>query len=132
MNDAAAVLETAPGDNATAAFDVEKVRADFPILHREIHGKPLAYLDNAASSQKPRQVMEAMNEAYETYYSNVHRGLHKLSQRSTEAFEAGREKAASYLNAKIEIKRREREAAEAAAALATAEAGAAGDPSKSL
>ena len=99
MNDAAAVLETAPGDNATAAFDVEKVRADFPILHREIHGKPLAYLDNAASSQKPRQVMEAMNEAYETYYSNVHRGLHKLSQRSTEAFEAGREKAASYLNA---------------------------------
>ena len=99
MKDAAAVLETAPGDNSTAAFDVEKVRADFPILHREIHGKPLAYLDNAASSQKPRQVMEAMNEAYETYYSNVHRGLHKLSQRSTEAFEAGREKAASYLNA---------------------------------
>ena len=99
MKDAAAVLETAPGDNSTAAFDVEKVRADFPILHREIHGKPLAYLDNAASSQKPRQVMEAMNEAYETYYSNVHRGVHSLSQRSTEAFEAGREKAASYLNA---------------------------------
>lgn len=99
MKDAAAVLETAPGDNSTAAFDVETVRADFPILHREIHGKPLAYLDNAASSQKPRQVMEAMNEAYETYYSNVHRGVHSLSQRSTEAFEAGREKAASYLNA---------------------------------
>lgn len=99
MKDAAAVLETAPGDNSTAAFDVETVRADFPILHREIHGKPLAYLDNAASSQKPRQVMEAINEAYETYYSNVHRGVHSLSQRSTEAFEAGREKAASYLNA---------------------------------
>lgn len=99
MKDAAAVLETAPGDNSTAAFDVETVRADFPILHREIHGKPLAYLDNAASSQKPRQVMEAMNEAYETYYSNVHRGVHSLSQRSTEAFEAGRDKAASYLNA---------------------------------
>lgn len=99
MSDAAAVLEPSPGDNSTAAFDVERVRADFPILRQEIYGKPLVYLDNAASAQKPRQVLDAMNEAYETYYSNVHRGVHYLSQRSTEAFEAGRDKAARYLNA---------------------------------
>ncbi|MGF1609461.1 MAG: cysteine desulfurase [Kiloniellales bacterium] len=92
-------LEAIAGDNSTAAFDVERVRADFPILGQEVYGRPLIYLDNAASAQKPRQVIEAMTAAYETYYANVHRGVHHMSQRSTEAFEAGREKLAAYMNA---------------------------------
>ena len=91
--------DIAPGDNSTAAFDVERVRADFPILGETVYGKPFVYLDNAASAQKPRQVIEAMSEAYERYYSNVHRGVHHMSQRSTEVFEAGREKLAAHLNA---------------------------------
>ena len=91
--------DIAPGDNSTAAFDVERVRADFPILGETVYGKPFVYFDNAASAQKPRQVIEAMTEAYERYYSNVHRGVHHMSQRSTEAFEAGREKLAAHLNA---------------------------------
>lgn len=91
--------DIAPGDNSTAAFDVERVRADFPILGETVYGKPLVYFDNAASAQKPRQVIEAMSEAYERYYSNVHRGVHHMSQHSTEAFEAGREKLAAHLNA---------------------------------
>ena len=90
---------TSPGDNSTAAFDVARVRADFPILGETVYGKPFVYFDNAASAQKPRQVIEAMTEAYERYYSNVHRGVHHMSQRSTEAFEAGREKLAAHLNA---------------------------------
>jgi cysteine desulfurase/selenocysteine lyase len=89
----------APGDNSTAAYDVAKIRADFPILGQKVYGKPLVYLDNGASAQKPRQVIDAMSEAYETYYSNVHRGVHWTSQRSTEAFEGGRAKVAAFLNA---------------------------------
>lgn len=92
-------VNLAPGDNSTLAFDLERVRADFPILRQKIYGKPLIYLDNAASLQKPRQVLEAMNRAYETYYSNVHRGVHYMSQHATEAFEAGREKLATFINA---------------------------------
>jgi cysteine desulfurase/selenocysteine lyase len=87
------------GDNSTAAFDLERIRADFPILKQKVYGKPLVYLDNGASAQKPRQVIDAMTEAYENYYSNVHRGVHWTSQRSTDAFEAGREKTAAFLNA---------------------------------
>ena len=89
----------APGDDATGAYDLEKIRADFPILEQLVYGKPLVYLDNGASAQKPRQVIDAMSEAYETYYSNVHRGVHWTSQHSTEAFEAGRGKIAAFLNA---------------------------------
>jgi cysteine desulfurase/selenocysteine lyase len=89
----------APGDNSTAAYDLAKIRADFPILKQRVYGKPLVYLDNGASAQKPRQVIDAMSEAYETYYSNVHRGVHWTSQRSTEAFEGGRSKVAKFLNA---------------------------------
>ncbi len=92
-------VNPAPGDNSTLAFDLDRVRADFPILQQKIYGKPLIYLDNAASLQKPRQVLEAMNQAYETYYSNVHRGVHYMSQHATEAFEAGREKLAAFINA---------------------------------
>ncbi|MCZ4281950.1 cysteine desulfurase [Kiloniella laminariae] len=87
------------GDNSLLAFDVEKVREDFPILKREIYGRPLVYLDSAASAQKPRQVLDRMQEAYETYYSNVHRGVHSLSQTCTEAFESGRNAAARFINA---------------------------------
>ncbi len=94
--------ENAPGDNSTAAYDLEKIRADFPILAQLVYAKPLVYLDNGASAQKPRQVIDAMNEAYETYYSNVHRGVHWTSQRSTEAFEASRGKMAAFLNAPSE------------------------------
>ncbi|MFD2207247.1 cysteine desulfurase [Kiloniella antarctica] len=87
------------GDNSLQAFDVDLIRKDFPILQREIYGRPLVYLDSAASAQKPRQVLDRMNEAYETYYSNVHRGVHSLSQTCTEAFESGRTAAARYINA---------------------------------
>ena len=92
-------LETAPGDNSTAAYDVEKIRSDFPILSREVYGKPLVYLDNGASAQKPRQVIDAMKDVFESYYSNVHRGVHWTSQRSTEAVEVGRKKVSQFLNA---------------------------------
>ncbi len=85
MNGKASAAEIAPGDNSTAAFDIEKIRADFPILKQTVYGKPLVYLDNGASAQKPRQVIDAMNDIFENYYSNVHRGVHWTSQRSTEA-----------------------------------------------
>jgi len=80
-------------------YDVEAIRADFPILGRQVHGKPLVYLDNGASAQKPRQVIEAITGTYENQYSNVHRGLHYLSNATTEAYEAAREKVRSFLNA---------------------------------
>ncbi len=98
-NVAETAAERAPGDNSTAAYDIEKIRADFPILSREVYGKPLVYLDNGASAQKPRQVIDAMKDVFESYYSNVHRGVHWTSQRSTEAFEAGRKAVAKFLNA---------------------------------
>ena len=103
MNEQSSVVDiaplTAPGDNSTAAFDVERIRADFPILSQTVYGKPLVYLDNGASAQKPRQVIAAMSDLFETCYSNVHRGVHWTSQKSTEAFETGRQKVAAFLNA---------------------------------
>ena len=81
-------------------LDLAKVRADFPILGRTIHGKPLTYLDNAASAQKPRQVIDAMRQAYESEYSNVHRGLHTLSSLATQNFENARETVRRFLNAR--------------------------------
>ena len=99
MSEASELMDIPAGDNSILAFDVEAVRADFPILRQEVFGRPLVYLDNAASAQKPRQVLDAMREAYETYYANVHRGLHRLSQLSTDGFEAGREKVARFINA---------------------------------
>lgn len=81
-------------------FDLDAIRADFPILHQEVNGKPLAYLDNAASSQKPKQVIEAIEHYYERDHSNVHRGIHTLSQRATDLYENGREKVRALLNAK--------------------------------
>ncbi|WP_020185242.1 cysteine desulfurase [Methylopila sp. 73B] len=81
------------------SYDVERLRADFPALALTVHGKPLAYLDNGASAQKPVQVLDRMRRAYETEYSNVHRGLHYLANAATEAFEGGRESVRAFLNA---------------------------------
>ena len=80
-------------------FDVERIRADFPILAREVYGKPLVYLDNAASAQKPRAVLDRLTEAYTAEYANVHRGLHYLANAATEAYEGARAKVAGFLNA---------------------------------
>ncbi len=82
-----------------APYDVEAVRADFPILSERPYGKPLVYLDNAASAQKPRAVIERMTHAYEHEYANVHRGLHYLANAATEAYEAARESVRRFLNA---------------------------------
>src|SRR5690349_4198992 len=81
------------------SFDVESARADFPILSREVNGKPLIYLDSAASAQKPRAVIEAMTRAMEGSYANVHRGLHTLANETTEAYEGARETVRAFLNA---------------------------------
>lgn len=83
----------------TAPYDVMKVREDFPILATRPYGKPLAYLDNAASAQKPRQVIDRVSHAYEHEYANVHRGLHYLANAATDAYESAREKVRAYLNA---------------------------------
>ena len=80
-------------------FNVETIRQDFPILTQMIRGKPLVFLDSAASAQKPRAVIEAMRNAMETQYANIHRGLHWMSERTTEAYEAARDAAAGLMNA---------------------------------
>ncbi|UXS96538.1 cysteine desulfurase [Agrobacterium tumefaciens] len=82
-----------------ATYDVEAVRKDFPILSREVYGKPLVYLDNGASAQKPQVVIDAVSHAYSNEYANVHRGLHFLSNAATDAYEAAREKVRRFLNA---------------------------------
>jgi cysteine desulfurase/selenocysteine lyase len=83
-----------------AGFDVDKVREDFPVLKQRIHGKPLVYLDNAATAQKPLAVIEAVRKFYEVDCANIHRGVHELSQRSTAAYEETRIKAKRFLNAR--------------------------------
>ncbi|HYD49771.1 MAG TPA: cysteine desulfurase [Terriglobales bacterium] len=80
-------------------FDVERIRRDFPILHRQVHGHPLVYLDNAASAQKPKAVIDAMARFDAESYSNVHRGVHFLSETATSAFEAARQRIRSFINA---------------------------------
>ncbi|MFN6985309.1 MAG: aminotransferase class V-fold PLP-dependent enzyme, partial [Rhizobium oryzihabitans] len=82
-----------------APYDIEAVRKDFPILSREVYGKPLVYLDNGASAQKPQVVIDAVSHAYANEYANVHRGLHFLSNAATDAYEAAREKVRRFLNA---------------------------------
>jgi cysteine desulfurase/selenocysteine lyase len=84
---------------AQAKLDARRLRGDFPILEQEIHGKPLAYLDSAVSAQKPRQVLDAIRNFYETSYGNVHRGVYTLSERATEAYEGARQKVATFVNA---------------------------------
>ena len=83
-------------------YDVEAVRADFPILSREVNGKPLVYLDNGASAQKPQVVIDAISKAYSEEYANVHRGLHFLSNLATDNYESVRAKIAGFLNARSE------------------------------
>jgi cysteine desulfurase/selenocysteine lyase len=82
------------------SLDWKKYRADFPILDQKVHGQPLIYFDNAATSQKPRAVIEALDHYYEHDNANVHRGIHELSNRATEAFEAARQRAAKFINAR--------------------------------
>src|SRR5579872_4151941 len=81
-------------------FDVERIREDFPVLKQTIHGKPLVYLDNAATAQKPRAVIDAIVKFYEVDCANIHRGVHELSQRSTKAYEHTRAKVKRMLNAR--------------------------------
>ena len=82
------------------AYDVARVRKDFPILATRVHGQPLIYLDNAASAQKPAAVLERMHRAYVSEYANVHRGLHYLANAATEAYENAREKVRAFINAR--------------------------------
>ncbi|PSJ64009.1 cysteine desulfurase [Pseudaminobacter soli (ex Li et al. 2025)] len=85
--------------NIVGGFDVEAVRRDFPILSREVYGKPLVYLDSGASAQKPQAMLDAVNHAYTNEYANVHRGLHFLSNAATDAYEKARETVRRFLNA---------------------------------
>src|SRR5919201_1953035 len=83
----------------TKGLDAQKLRSDFPIFEQQIHGKPLAYLDSAVSSHKPRQVLDKLRRFYETSYANVHRGVYTLSERSTAEYESARQKVAQLINA---------------------------------
>lgn len=85
---------------SNGSYDVRRVREDFPILAMQVHGKPLVYLDNAASAQKPKVVLDRLTQAYTSEYSNVHRGLHYLANAATEGYEGAREKVAGFLNAR--------------------------------
>ena len=96
MNTAAVPVRST---SAPAAFDVERIRRDFPILQREVNGYPLAYLDNAASAQRPQAVIDAEAHYYAEIHANVHRGVHTLSQRATEAYESARESVRRFINA---------------------------------
>lgn len=86
-------------EKPTGALDVARIREDFPILARKVYGKPLVYLDNAATSQKPRQVIEALVRYYEQYNANIHRAIHCLGEEATAAYEEARAKAARFINA---------------------------------
>lgn len=86
--------------NGLEAIDVERLRLEFPVLHQKVHGKPLIYLDNAASCQKPAQVIEAIARFYRKDYANIHRGLHALSERATAAYEEARDTVRAFLNAR--------------------------------
>lgn len=94
-------MSTSPLPQSTRP-DFAALREDFPILHQQVHGKPLAYLDNAASSQRPRQVIDAVTHYEEHDHANIHRGVHTLSQRATDAFEGARKRIAGFINAASE------------------------------
>ena len=91
-------VQAVTGDST--ALDVASIRRDFPVLERTVRGQPLSYLDNAASSQRPRAVIDSMSRYYETSHANVHRGVHTLSQEATDLFEGAREKVRRFINAK--------------------------------
>ncbi len=94
------LIETKTAVQPNRRFDVKKIRDDFPILHRRVHGKPLIYLDNAATTQKPRSVISAITEYYTGENANIHRGVHYLSERATQDFEGAREIVQRFLNAR--------------------------------
>src|SRR5437016_13655559 len=94
------ITETTVPASRMKTIDWESVRADFPILHQKVHGQPLIYFDNAATSQKPRMVLDALRNYYERDNANVHRGIHELSNRATAAFEAARTRAGKFINAR--------------------------------
>jgi len=89
----------APDITSSSILDVDAIRADFPILRQKIHGKPLVYLDNAATAQKPEQVIKTLDNYYREYNANIHRGIHTLSQKATEAYEGARVKVQHFINA---------------------------------
>src|SRR6201982_677700 len=91
-------MSTHPAVN-NGAYDVARIRKDFPILAMDVYGKPLVYLDNAASAQKPQSVLDRLHHAYAAEYANVHRVLHYLANAATEAYEGAREKVRAFLNA---------------------------------
>src|SRR5258708_31281772 len=93
------VTATARPAKPMRKVDWQSLRNDFPILDQKVHGHPLLYLDNAATTQKPRAVIDALRRYYERDNANVHRGIHELSNRATAAFEAARARAAKYPNA---------------------------------
>ena len=93
-------MSRAQGAIDKPAYDVDGIRADFPILNQEVHGKPLIFLDNGASAQKPRQVIDAMRDVYEAEYANVHRGAYYLSEKATERYEGARDIVQRFLNAR--------------------------------
>src|SRR6058998_3000869 len=94
------MIETATLAAPKKAIDWEALRSDFPVLHQKVHGHPLIYFDNAATTQKPKAVVEALRRYYERDNANVHRGIHELSNRATAAFEAARDRAARFINAR--------------------------------
>ncbi|MGZ9089290.1 MAG: aminotransferase class V-fold PLP-dependent enzyme, partial [Rhodoplanes sp.] len=100
MNSAFPTVQRLTRDRSGDALESRRLRDDFPILSQTVNGRRLVYLDNAASAQKPSAVLDAMRDAYELHYANVHRGVHTLSQRSTEAFESARRKVADFINAR--------------------------------
>src|SRR6266852_3452316 len=94
------ITETAHPVQMRRTIDWAAYREDFPILDQQVHGHPLIYFDNAATTQKPRAVLETLRRFYERDNANVHRGIHELSNRSTAAFEAARQRAARFINAR--------------------------------
>jgi cysteine desulfurase/selenocysteine lyase len=92
-------MNSVPKRNPVKIFDAERIRGDFPILHQTVHGRPLVYLDNAATSQKPRAVLEALDHYYHCDNANIHRGVHTLSERATAAYEGARDKVRHFINA---------------------------------
>src|SRR5882724_6625187 len=89
-----------PTRSPTPPIDVERIRQDFPLLQQRIRGKPLVYLDNAATSQKPQSVIDAVTRFYTSENANIHRGVHYLSERATDAYDQVREKVARFVNAR--------------------------------
>lgn len=85
--------------SVTTKLDIEKIRSQFPVLHQQVNGKPLVYFDNAATSQKPKQVIQALVEYYEGYNANIHRGIHTLAEKATKAYEETREASRQFINA---------------------------------